>query len=292
MSRKANHDLRSTIAFRRVELRLENPLLPITEINRMVAAEVGLSVSMVHYYLRSESAKDRRTRYSDDERVALCRMSRKELQAYATRKGKSFETLYAMVWRHKNKVITEDGHLKTRAAECTRRGHFDFSRRLDLQAFSLPADAFKTTRKEIKSLVPDLDLIPPNYITHRAQQRFYPLSLSEQMALLTAPKRFLKENGARIAKSWRSMNPNSHYFILLEAGTETDSHWGRVVSTHDSFEATTAAMVRSPDTKIHRCFGDTKSPLVHYQPGDLVVKYGLEDAGQVDKELDKEEGAA
>jgi hypothetical protein len=281
MPRPADFTRRDYIRRRRLELEAENPLMSLSKVNLLLAEEMEVTEHTIRYYLRTASYSDSRLRYTADERTKLCQMSRQELLAYAAKHNRNPDTLYAMVWRHKNKSTDNAARIRDYQMRSQARGFFDFSRRFDLQAYSFPADAFKEARKAV-SAVPGLDLLPPNYLISRTAHKFYPLNLQEQHFLLSNPRRFLKENGARIAQNWKSSNPNGHYFVLL-AGEETDHYHGQVVSTHETVEAAAEAASRllhadpPVSTRVIRKYGDSRAPQFRYQPGEMVHKNAPDD---------------
>jgi len=289
MACHTNMELRDLVKNRRLELEVKNPLLPLAKLNHMIADELEISEFTVRYYLRTCNATDARLRYTDQERQELCRMTRKQLEAYAAKHNRNFNSLYAMAWRYKSKAVDDATKLKQHFASCVDQGFMDFSRAFDLKAYQLPKSAFKDARKAI-SAVKGLDLMAPNYLISRTAHKFYPLTLQEQHFLLTNPRRFLKENGARIAQSWRSCDPSGHYFVLLEAGTENRQYKGKVVSTHDTLDLAAQQSKRllhaaTPKvTKIIRCFGESKSVDLRYQPGEWIRQDSPDNAGVVVQE--------
>lgn len=286
MARHTNMELRDVVKNLRLELEMCNPLLPISKVNQLLAEELSISEHTVRYYVRTSNATDARVRYTDKERQELCRLSRKELEAYAAKHNRNFNSLYAMVWRYKSKVIEGGTKLKQHMASCVDQGYMDFSRAFDLKAYSFPGTAFKDARKAV-SVVKGLDLLAPNYLISRTAHKFYSLTLQEQHFLLSNPRRFLKENGARIAQSWRSCSPDGHYFVLLDASTGNSRYKGKVVSTHDTIELAAQHAKRllhaaePKATRIIRCFGDSKSIDLRYQPGEWVRQDSPDDAGIV-----------
>ena len=286
MSRPTNHTRRMNIHGRRAELRLENPLLTDTQINQMVAVENGVTIQTVWYYLRESKAVDSRVKYSAQEREKLCGMSRKQLLFYAAQNNKNFSTLYAMVRRHARNGIGYQARIEDHMDFCEEQDFMDFSRLVDLKAFSFPRDAFKEARKLVKE-VNGLDLLPPNYLIHEHSRKFYALNLADQKELLVAPKRFLRENAGRITHNWKSYNPSGHYFVLINTQHEDKHFEGLTMSTHDTLTlaaqaAKAAARAKPPTpTKILRRIGESKSPFMRYVEGERIPKGGPDAGGCV-----------
>ena len=278
MARPSNALLRDNIRFRRLELQLEFPLLPVLELHQKLAAEFEVSLRSVWYYLRTDDKVDTRIRYTPAERERLCGLTRKQLQEYAAQTGQNFGTLYTMVWRYKMKSPTVKKQLDDYAATCQLRGRMDFARRTDLKAFGLPGDAFKEARKVIRS-VQSLELLPPNYIIHAPSWKFYMLSLSEQIFLLTNPRRFLREKAAHISHNWKSYDPKGSYFVLVNSGFEDAHYEGKTISTHDTLElaAKAAQAILHSDnpvpTKILRRHGETRSTYTRFVACEMVPKH-------------------
>jgi hypothetical protein len=277
MARPPNTALRETLTLDVLKTRTENPLMPSEDLHREVAARHNISLSCLRYYLRNSAATDARYKYSPAERHLLASMTRKELQAYAARHKINFSTIYAMVWRHRASSEASLGKIADHAAALALRNYMDFSRAKDLQAMGLPREAFKEAQKVIRA-VQSLDLAAPNYIIHRPSCKFYNLSLSEQTTLLQNPRMFLKNRAQHISQNWSKYHPEGHYFLLLDPRWSSAGSVGRTISTHDTFEAGAQAqakyLIAHPDSpcELREHHGDSRSPFVRYQPGDLVKR--------------------
>jgi hypothetical protein len=284
MARPPKDEVRSDIRFRRIELKLEHPLIGDTEINATLAKEFNLSLQSIWYYLRLSKEADARVHYTPEERYKLCAMTRRQLLIYAAETGKNFNTLYAMVHRHKKNGIDNQSKTEARVELCEERNFIDFSRLVDLKAFKLPGGAFKEARKQVQS-VNGLDLIPPNFLVHNGAMKFYALNLQEQLALLAAPKRFLRDNAGRITHQWKSFDPRGHYFVLLDTAIADRHYEGTAISTHETFAAAAAAkkaadrVPEPPQTLIVRKFGESRALCCRIQPGEWVQKHSPDAAG-------------
>lgn len=263
MSRPCNTNMRESIRTARAIAELSDPLKSKAAINAELAAEFGIPIHSVWYYLRVDNA-DTRSRYPDSLRQLLCSMSRKELKAYAEKTQASFNTLYTMVWRYKSQMKLDAVEQQEYESTCTTRGFMDFVRKQDLKVFGLPGDSFKEARRVVRA-IPGLDLLGPNFIVNTFSKKFYPLTLSEQKALLVSPRQFLKQRAQHISESWLNGDPaGGYHFVLADAAHETPERGAEVISTHDTFmRATMAArdILRSrPAAKpvIRRVVGNTR----------------------------------
>lgn len=286
MARPKNEELRCCIQFERAEVGLAEPLMSATEINKKLAEKHGVSIQTIWYYLRLNKATDSRVKYTEQERNALCGMSCHQLKVYAAQNGKNFNTLYAVVRRHQQKGLGANVRTEDRIKACEIIGFMDFGRIADLKVFGLPGDAFKTARKAVKS-VNGLDLLAPRYLIHSISKKFYALNLVEQQAILTNPKRFLRDNASRITKQWKSSDTATHYFVLVDTRSETARCEGETISTHDTFERAAEAQRSTLHgdgktiTKIVKRFGTLHGSYSRYQPGEPLDKHSPDVMGAV-----------
>lgn len=263
MPRPSNTRLREEVREARLFAELADPLRSKSDIHAEIAETFKIPLRSVWYYLRVDNA-DTRVRYTDAERHRLCAMTRKELKAYAEKCQISFDAIYTMVWRFKSQIKMDVEEQRAYERLCAARGFMDFVRKQDLKVFGLPGDAFKEARKVVRT-IPGLDLLGPNFLIHTFSKKFYPLSLSEQRAILTTPRQFLKQRAQHISSNWLVGDPaGGYHFALVNAGDETPERGAMVVSTHDTFvraaEAARVMLKVTPMSKpeIRRVLGSTR----------------------------------
>lgn len=266
MPRPTNYALRETLRMERSLHMLHNPLISVADVHAHLAAKFNIPLKSVWYYLRINTVGDERIKYTDAERHKLCSMSRKELKAYAEQEGLNFNTLYAMVWRHKSLRTFSAEEQQTYREVCEFRGFMDFTRKQDLQAYNYPGDAFRVARKSVQG-VRGLDLLGPNFLIHPIARKFYALSLAEQQALLTNPRRFLQSRAPHISKNWKDGSlTGGYFFILVDTSTETPERGAKVISTHATFDraakaAREAMRIRTTTMpEIRRVLGEVRTP--------------------------------
>lgn len=278
MSRPENTQLKAVISLRAAELRHADPLISAHALHEALAEEFKLPGYTIRYNLRRKDSPDGRRKYTPATLERMAELSRTELRKYATLHGIGFEALYATVWRHKTRSADSEATAASTRQVCEILGRLDVARLGDLKSFGFTKQHVKEAR-QVLAAAGGFELLAPNYIQHAKSHKFYILSLSEQHFLLTNPRRFLKANAAHLSANWKSYDPSSHYFVLVDTRKANPYSEGVCVSTHNTLEGAAAAQhsynlqpIPCPSAILRRMGGSGNRDQWRFKPGEPIPK--------------------
>lgn len=159
-----------------------------------LCTEFGLSQNTIFYHLRTAGV-DRRSRYTQEEKERLAKMTLPQLRQEATKTGKTFLALHRVVLRERRK---RQNDLKARLIL---QDWFDFYNVEHLRFFGYTSKHVDFANKVLAKF--GLALEAPNILKHPASGKWQPLVLQDQEDILVSPDAFIRDAAPRLKPNWR-----------------------------------------------------------------------------------------